>query len=94
MAVWLYRLCGPLENLADFFTKPLAPDLFARFRAEIMNLPRVDGVVARSAGLQHGGVLNGLDHDAPAPAGCHWVDYAKYNDYARYNSTVVIRDSE
>ena len=24
------------ENLADFFTKPLAPDLFAHFRGEIM----------------------------------------------------------
>ena len=67
------------DNLADFFTKPLAPDLFEHFRAGIMNLPREAGTAALSSGsshlasLEHGGVLYG-DGYAPAPPGCHWVD--------------------
>ena len=73
------------DNLADFFTKPLAPDLFDRFRAEIMNLPRSGGVAARSAGSEHGGVLYG-DYDAPAPAGCHWISHL---DYAYCDSTIL-----
>ena len=63
------------DNLADFFTKPLAPDLFEYFRGEIMNLPRGAGNVARCTGthacLEHGGLLNGM-YNAPAPPGCHW----------------------
>ena len=67
------------DNLADFFTKPLAPDLFEHFRAGIMNLPREAGTAALSSGsshlasLEHGGVLDGEGY-APAPPGCHWAD--------------------
>ena len=68
------------DNLADFFTKPLAPDLFEFFRAAIMNLPREAGTAALSSGSSR---LASFEHGwgsfvcvgyAPAPPGCHWAD--------------------
>ena len=62
------------DNLADFFTKPLNPEHFVQFRAEIMNLPRSAGTAARSSGSasEYGGVLYGED-DTPPPIGCYWT---------------------
>ena len=65
-----------LDSLARSLshTKPLNPEHFVQFRAEIMNLPRGAGTAALSSGSasEYGGVLYGED-DTPPPIGCYWT---------------------
>ena len=50
---------GTLDNLADFFTKPLAPKQFMQMRAVIMNLD--DGPVGAWGGVD----FDSLESGAP-----------------------------
>ena len=67
------------DNLADFFTKPLAPGKFEALRDAIMNVPYGRAAEIRrrrSRGSADGGVLEGVSHVAcheTAPPGCHWT---------------------
>ena len=71
-----------VDNLADFFTKPLVPGKFEALRDAIMNVPYGHASEVRKRRARDtadGGVFEGAAHAATcmpgaAPNGCHWVD--------------------
>ena len=70
------------ENLADFFTKPLAPNTFIGLRDAIMNIPHTSSphaihcappkpAVLVAGGASSGACMHAHAHES-APSGCHW----------------------
>ena len=69
-----------VDNLADFFTKPLPPNTFTSLRDAIMNIPyasshpNIHCASHHTSSLVDGGALKGSAMHArgTAPSGCFW----------------------